>query len=879
MITGGRWVVAALASMAGMAIQMQQAGLSGRAGYALAGLGGAGCMLASFALGNDTPAFGRAAPRDRLRPRAVARPGGRGGVGFITAVKFLLFALGGAALGWGWAGGLAEHRLATQLDPGVVGRDILLTGTVAELPIQREGAQLFRFEIEAARDAHGPVSGLPPVVSLYLPASNGGAKPGAGQAGAGEAEADATDAEADDRALPAPLGRPQRGIHLEAGQRWQFAARLEPPVGVRNPWGQDLEQSAFEQGVLARGKVRPQPPPERLAGEGGHPIEAWRGRVRQAIQAQVDDTRAAGVLAGLVLGDQTSIDAADWGIFRRTGTAHLMAVSGAHVTMFAWLVQRLVRRLWSRWPRAVGRLDAGSAARWAGLGAACLYALFAGWGLPAQRTVAMLGLVTLLRQRATAWPGLVVAVSAAWCVSLGDPWALLNAGFWLSFVAVALLMLEAPQTASGRGSARRPGWRGALVRAAAEGGRTQWRASLGLAPLSLMLFHQVSTLGFVANLVAIPWVGLVLTPLALMGTLVPALWTLAAWGVQIMGQVLAGLAAWPAAVWSAPAAPGWAQALGLLAAMLALAPVPWRLRALAVPLVMPLLFAGTPRPVSGQFEMWAVDVGQGTAVLVRTSAHTLLFDTGPAAEAERDAGHRILVPLLTALGERGLDMLVLSHGDADHVGGAAAVLQSLPVQEVRHALPSSHPLQAELRRAGRREACRAGDAWTWDGVRFEVFHPGPRETARAESGRLGPNGVACVLRVSTPDRSALLTADIEGEQEWALVQRWGAALRSDILVVPHHGSRTSSTELFLRTVQPKLALIQSGWRNRYGHPHAYILSRYDALGIPVLASPACGAWIGDSAGHDQCWRVARRRYWHTAFDPSSLGGLELAKSP
>ena len=402
-------------------------------------------------------------------------------------------------------------------------------------------------------------------------------------------------------------------------------------------------------------------------------------------------------------------------------------------------------------------------------------------------------------------------------VTLLDPWALLQPGFWLSFVAVGLLMVSEPVSgpplAAGGGRAR------PLLQALRRGLCTQAVASVGLAPLSLVCFQQVSLSGFVANLLAIALVTLAIVPLALLGILIPPLWAVASALVQALVAVLELLARGPLGLWTAAAAPGWGMAVGLLGGALLVMPLPWRLRALGLPLLLPLLAPPLQRPAVGEFEMIAADVGQGTAVLVRTRTHLLLYDSGPRYSLQADAAQRVLLPLLRARGDTGIDLLMLSHSDIDHVGGAASLLARLPVASMASSLPESHPLLAG---GVPHRRCAAGQAWDWDGVRFELLHPMPGDYL--PSAR--PNALSCVLREQgSGGRSLLLTGDIESAQEAALVARLGPALRSQVLLVPHHGSKTSSSEAFIGAVAPGTAVVQAAYRSRFGHPAAEVLAR------------------------------------------------------
>ena len=703
----------------------------------------------------------------------------------------------------------AEWRLTPELHPAWEGRDLVLTGRVESLHIAvtgQGGVPGWRFE--CAVEAVGPTgTALPPEVPRRL-------------------------------MLLAYDGPP-----VTAGERWRFTARLKRAHGLSNPGGFEAELWLFEQGLRASGVVRAA---QRLQAAPWWEIDAARQRLRAAIHARVADPGMAGVIAALSLGDQNAIPHADWTLFRDTAVAHLLSVSGMHVTLFAWLAAALVAPLWRQSRRLCLRLPASLAARWVGVLAALGYALFSGWGVPAQRTVLMLAAVAGLQSLNLRWPWPLVLLAAAVVVTAVDPWALLQPGFWLSFGAVGLLMMT--------GSERAEGWRARLKAAL----RTQAIATVGLAPLSLVCFAQLSLVGLLANLLAIPLISFVITPLALLGGLAPPLWAAAAWLVGLLTGWLKLLAALPGAVWWVPAAPLWSQGLALLGAGLLAVRLPWRLRLAGAAMVLPLLWPAVPKPPVGEFELLAPDIGQGNAVLVRTHGHALLFDTGPAYAPGADAGERVLLPLLRSLGLRRLDMLVLSHRDSDHAGGAATLLQALPVGELRSSLEAGHPLL----RAGPAEVrCEAGQGWTWDGVRFDVLHP----TAAHFDAGLKPNDLSCVLRItSAAGRRALLAGDLEAEQERSLVQR-EPDLRADVLLVPHHGSKTSSSPELLAAVRPATALVQAGYRSRFGHPAPPVLARYQAAGAVVVSSPACGAWrwrSDDAATAGLCERDRRRRYWH-----------------
>ncbi|HWI83787.1 DNA internalization-related competence protein ComEC/Rec2 [Ramlibacter sp.] len=725
----------------------------------------------------------------------------------------------------------ASHFLARGLDPALEGRELVVTGIVAAMPQRQDAGVRFRLEVESALADGEPVP-LVPQLSLGW---YGGVLP--------------TDSGLMDlQRLPA---------ELHPGERWQFTARLKAPHGNSNPHGFDYELWLWEQGLQATGSVRAgprDPPPRLLAATWRHPVERARQQVRDAVFGRIEERRTAGVIAALVVGDQNAIERGDWDIFRATGVAHLMSISGLHITMFAWAAALAVGALWRRSARACLAWPAQHAALAGGALLAAGYALFSGWGVPAQRTVWMLAAVALLRLSGRRWPWPSVWLLAAAVVVTLDPWALLQAGFWLSFVAVGVLFATAPGPARDRGQ---DGRLRRIGRAAIAALREQWVVTLALTPLTLLLFGQASLVGLVANALAIPWVTLVITPLSIGGVLAGPLWSAAAAAVDLLQAFLQWLAGLPFATVSVPAAPLWAGAAGVLGGLLLTLRLPWHARLLGVPLLLPVLLWQAPRPPPGQFELLAADIGQGNAVLVRTAAHTLVYDSGPRYSAESDAGHRVLLPLLRALDEQ-VQLLVLSHRDADHTGGAAAVLTQQSAAALLSSLEPGHELQA-LRASQR---CEAGQRWRWDGVDFAVLHPLAADYAAARK----PNALSCVLRVGNGERTALLAGDIELPQEMRLLADGAgaaAALRADVLLVPHHGSRTSSSGEFLDAVQPGVALLQAGYRNRFGHPAAPVMARYRDRRITVIESARCGAatWRSDAPAAVRCQREAAPRYW------------------
>ncbi|MES2955156.1 MAG: DNA internalization-related competence protein ComEC/Rec2 [Pseudomonadota bacterium] len=844
----GLWGPTFCGFVAGAALQLQQPALLQAWIYGALLLGSAALALACFRL-TSAAVWG-------LRVAAV-----------------LVLALG---VGFSLTGLRAAIFQAGALAPALEGRDIEVTGRVLAMPQRNDDGLRFRFAIESARLDGQPVL-LPPRVYLGWYAGFGVREPAAGGSGPDNPDASGNPAAALALQRPPPA--------LRAGEHWRMTVRLKAPHGNSNPHGFDYELWLWEQGVQATGYVRAgprDPAPARLADGWRHPVERMRQSLRDAVYARVADRQLAGVVAALLVGDQNAIERADWDVFRATGVAHLMSISGLHITMFAWLAAQGIAWLWrrsTRWtPALCLALPAGSAGVWGGLLLAAGYALLSGWGVPAQRTVWMLATVVLLRQSGKRWPWPQVWLLAMAVVVALDPWALLQAGFWLSFVAVGVLFAAGTDSATegreriaiesgaadaspvraggendpqpSRWTALPMAWGAMVVRAA----REQWIVTLALAPLSLLLFNQVSLVGLLANGLAIPWVTLVVTPLTMLGVFWAPLWEAAAAAVAALMLFLQWLARWPLASISVAAAPLWCAVAGVAGGLLLAMRLPWHWRVLGVPLLLPVLLWQPLRPAPGQFELIAADVGQGNALIVRTASHALVYDSGPRFSRESDAGHRVLVPLLRALGEK-VDTLVLSHRDADHIGGAPAVLAMQPQAALLSSIEDGHPLQAV--RPSRR--CVAGQRWEWDGVSFEVLHPpaGDYETPQKS------NAMSCVLRISNNNQVALLAGDIELAQEQRLVVA-GVNLKADVLLVPHHGSKTSSSPAFLDAVSPRLALAQAGYRNRFGHPAPPVLARYRERGIPVFVSPVCGAatWASARPSDIACQRQTGLRYWH-----------------
>ena len=736
------------------------------------------------------------------------------------------------ATGFLWATAFAHVRMADRLAPELEGRDLEIVGVVAGLPAVSERGVRFEFDVESA-DSRLPSKIL---LSWYRSALAPGAD-----------------------SLPAIL---DGGVH--AAERWRFTVRLRAPHGNFNPHGFDYEAWLLERGIGATGYVRPRTSPQRL-GVRTTPadrIEQAREHVRERFKRLLGETPAAGILAALAVGDQRSISAEEWRLFNRTGVTHLMSISGLHVTLVSGLFAWLASALWRRVPALVLALAARKAAAIAAIIGALGYTLIAGFAVPAQRTFWMVTVVAL-----ALWAGRISTPVRTLALALGvvvalDPWAVLSAGAWLSFGAVALIFY----VALARGS------EGEKLRWLKQALRTQWAVTLGLAPAALFLFSQISIVGPLANAVAIPLVSMAVTPLALGAAVLPLdlLAQFAAWLLEQMMQFLEWCATLPAAVWQQHVPPPWAIVLALAGVAWMLAPrgIPWRGCGLA--LLAPALAMPPAAPPHGEAWITTLDVGQGLAVVVRTANRALLYDAGPQFSGGTDSGERVIAPYLRASGVARLDALIVTHNDADHSGGAASVIENFEVDALVSSLPPSHPLRSAVADS---RPCRRGAEWEWDGVRFALLHPAAGDPVPRKT-----NDLSCVLRIATGARSMLLTGDIERASEGLLVARGARSLRSDVLLVPHHGSKTSSSSEFLDAVAPAIAVIPNGYRNRFGHPNAEVLERYAALRVKVLRTDRDGAItvrIGGAGLGSELERERARRYWHPRWEQEHNRGAEF----
>jgi competence protein ComEC len=692
-------------------------------------------------------------------------------------LAFFLFGFTWACVSAQWA---LNDRLALRLD----GQTLWLQGKVVGLPAAAEG--VVRFELESPQSRR-----------FRLP----------------------------ERIRVAWYGGPE----VRSGERWRLAVKLKRPGGLANPHSFDYQAWLLAQRIGATGMV--------VDGQLLAPARSgWRDALRQRLLA-VDAQGREGELTALVLGDGSGLGTSDWQVLQDTGTVHLLVISGQHVGLLAGVMYALIAGLarWGVWPRFLPWLP------WAcglAFSAALGYGLLAGFEVPVRRACVMVAMVLLWRLRfrhlGMLWP-LLVSLNV---VLVFEPLASLQPGFWLSFIAVGILIL----IFSGRLGAW--SWLQSWTRA-------QWLIAIGLLPALLALNLPVSLSAPLANLLAVPWVSFVVLPPALLGTLllpVPLLGEGLLWLAGGALEWLFGFLRWVAEwlpAWVPSAMPIWIWVLSLLGAVLLLLPGGIPLRGLGWPLLLLCVFPPLKSVPHGQVQVLQLDVGQGLAILLRTRQHTLLYDTGPRF-GEFDIGQRVVLPAIRKTGVRQLDLMLISHSDADHAGGAQAVYEGLPVTRV---------LGGELARLPESlntQLCANDERWEWDGVLFSTW--------RWEQAREG-NQASCVLMIDAGGERLLLTGDIDAEAESALIDS-GLDIRADWLQAPHHGSRTSSSKRFLRAVAPGGILISRGRNNAFGHPHPLVMSRYRWMGIPAYDSAELGAINLQLGTFGEPWsQRAIKRFW------------------
>lgn len=742
-----------------------------------------------------------------------------------------------AALGFAWAQARAWWRLQEALPAACEQQVISVQGVIVSVPERDARGQHVDFAIERSFNPECPI---PARVRLHLYEQAYREKHSQDKAVQGESEAKSS-------AQP----------RLQAGERWQFSVKLKRPHATRNPHGFDYAAWSLANKIGASGSIVSKAPMQRVSSLAWQPaalIAHWRSQVGERIQHVLGITPSSAVLRALVIGDDSQIAPPDWQLFVDTGINHLVSISGLHITMLASLGYLCTGWLWRLQPRLALYLPSTLAASTGGAMVAIAYSALAGFSIPTQRTLYMLLTVLAMLSLKQRFPFSWILSVAMWIVLLLDPWAVLAPGFWLSFGAVAILAF-----AMGGRLQAAPGWQNAM--------HTQLAVTLAFVPVVIMFFNQLSLVSPLANALAIPMVSLAVVPLAIAGALLPVdlLLQLASGIWEACAHALQWLRQWPWAVSYLATPPLWAWLIALLGTLVWLMPRGWPLRWAGLLLWLPLCIPKLPGLQPGQMRVTVIDVGQGLSVLVQTAQHAMLYDAGPVYNEQSDAGQRIVLPYLRHLGLKKLDIVVISHDDNDHVGGMASVLAGVTTGKILSSLTAEAKFFGQLQSlpnaaAVRRQACQAGQVWGWDGVTFRVIYPGQSLPAGIKD-----NDKSCVIQILSAHGSLLLTGDIEQLAEQAMLASSVAGLASDVMTMPHHGSKTSSSLAFVQAVQPEIAIATVGYLNRFGHPKPAVMARYEALGSEVLRSDRDGAILLDytqgQRPHVARWRAIEPHYW------------------
>ena len=627
---------------------------------------------------------------------------------------------------------------------------------------------------------------------------------------------------------------------LTAGQYWQFTVKLKRPHGTFNPFGFDYERYLFTQGIGATGYVRSSPAPVLLKKYNSFSIVTLRQKIAERLDHIAPEISHLSLIKALSIGDRHKVESAQWKLLQTTGTSHLLAISGLHIGLIAGLAFLLTRKIGGFLSRFIASPQ--NIAAFIALLAATFYATLAGFSIPTQRALLMViaAMLFSIYQRHSRLSHVFAAILGL--ILIVNPLAVLSAGFWLSFFAILIIFYT---------NGKRLGHSPWLIKTV----KTHFILALGLSPLLVLFFQQVSLISPVANFIAIPWVSFVIVPSILLAVfflflnpwLASKLLLFANVNLEFLFDFLHILADIPIASLNFSSPSLWQVLLAVLGILLLLSPKGIPARYLGFILLIPLFFNHEKALKAGEFKLYLLDVGQGLATVIKTNKHVLVFDTGVRYSSSFDMGKAVVLPHLLGLGVSKIDRLVISHADNDHIGGMKSLINAIKIDSI---MSSSKLAEASL--------CLAGQHWQWEGVNFQFLSP-------RHTGTGSKNNNSCVLKIESDYGSVLLTGDIEAPTEKILVQHQAKYLKSDVLIAPHHGSKTSSTALFLKKVQPKWVLIPSGYKNRFHFPHTEVLKRYQHQNIKWFSTADQGmltASMLESGQKITAYRQQQTKYWN-----------------
>lgn len=716
--------------------------------------------------------------------------------------RWLSYTVLGFVISAGYSISIQGHQLPTALES----QEILVMGRVIGLPIQDSRSTRFLFDVDKV---------ITPIKDLTFPTK-------------------------------IRLSWYGRDKYVQSGESWQFLVKLKRPHGLLNPHGFDYEKWLFQQGIGATGYVRKSSDNIRLAEAVFWDIGRWRESLQKYLERELNGHQHVGVIKALVLGDRSDISANEWDVFRKTGTSHLIAISGLHIGLVSALFFGLIRWFALRVP-----ILSKGATRYAivmAILAAVSYAALAGFSVPTQRALIMLSVVLggIFWQRH--YKPIHVISLALLAVLMYDPLAPMSAGFWLSFGAVSVILYSLA------GRIKQASFVKQLF-------QIQWWVSVGLMPLVLYFFQHVSLVAPLANLFAVPFVSFAVVPMLIIALLLALIdhslgshvLGFADSFIDLLWQFLEKLSALNFSSLALPAVSLFACVIAMVGVIFLLMPRGLIYKPLACLLFLPLFFPfQTAELARGEFKMVLLDVGQGLSAVIHTAESTLVFDAGAKYSEKSDLASTVIVPYL--IGERvtRVDQLVISHGDNDHAGGAQTLLSSLPVGRLLTSVPEIFPYNNPTH-------CEEGIEWKINDVHFEFLSP---SGDRLFDG----NDASCVLKVSSVNGSVLLTGDIEKNTEGSLLRYQADKLKSNVLIAPHHGSTSSSTPGFIKAVDPDYVLFPVGYKNRFGFPKEVVVERYKELGVARFNTANQGAitvlFSNDLPSSLESFREESFKFWN-----------------
>ena len=650
------------------------------------------------------------------------------------------------------------------------------------------------------------------------------------------------------------LGWYRENVSILPGEYWRLHVRLKRPYGFSNPGGFDYEGWLFQHRIRATGYVRNREQNELLYSASPFSVNYQRHLLRSLINTSHIADFEKSFISALSLGDRSKITAKQWQTLTRTGTSHLVAISGLHIGLVAGLFFIVGRWLWALAGSLPLQISSQRFAALAGILGALMYAALAGFSIPTQRALIMLSMwmLSLFFNRKYAVSD-IISISLL-AVLIIDPFAAMDAGFWLSFIAISIIAYGM----TCRVQTNIYGWRNVWWK----WGRVQYLVAVGLFPVLVLWFQQYPLVGILANIIAVPYISLIVVPMVLLGiVLLPFVFPVAELVLQIAGQVLGFL--WPFLeylsslefnLWHSASPSPLAFVAGMIGVLILMLPKGMPARWVGIFWLFPLLLPHSESPETGDFWLAQLDVGQGLASVIQTQAHTLIYDTGDKFSPRFNAADAVIIPYLQHQNILRPDLLIVSHGDRDHIGGAEALLAKYPQIQVLSSIEEKVD-HAKVRK------CVEGQSWQWDGVDFEILSPIHSE------GYQGNNS-SCVLRIRNDQHSVVLSGDIEQAIESRLIRTLPDKLSAKLLIAPHHGSKTSSSLAFIDAVAPEIVVFPVGYRNRFGFPKQEIISRYESRQVKILNTARDGALLfrfEDSEMIFSRYRYDNQRFWTSEY--------------